>query len=407
MTPLYDHLETNIPRGLMEFSDLDWDDDCQLFPEHRKVLEYIERYAEDVRHLIRFRTQVLDVSLTTDGRWTVETQSFDPDGEVRAEQQVFDAVVVASGHFDVPYIPDVMGIQSWNKAYPGAILHSKFYRNPDQYAGKKVVVVGNSASGVDIGAHIQETCQWPLLVSQKSESFLLSVQSPSKTEKPPIAEYIIQDRSVRFDDGTVEKDIDAVLYCTGYFYSFPFLDSLDPPVITTGERVENLYRHIFYRPRPTLAFPVLNQKIIPFPLAEAQSAVIARVWSGRLPLPLDEEMKIWEEQTIAEMGDGRNFHVLKFPDDADYINMCYGWAISADGEGMTAHEFINGTLDREKGKEPPYWGEKEYWTRERFPAIKKAFQDYGEARHDKRTVEDVGFDFEQWKKKNKDDKRLS
>jgi hypothetical protein len=49
------------------------------------------------------------------------------------------------------------------------------------------------------------------------------------------------------------------------------------------------------------------------------------------------------------------------------------------------------------GKEPPFWAEKEYWTRERFPAIKKAFQGYGEERHSKCMLEDVGFDFEHWK----------
>jgi len=50
------------------------------------------------------------------------------------------------------------------------------------------------------------------------------------------------------------------------------------------------------------------------------------------------------------------------------------------------------------GKEPPYWGEKEYWTRERFPAIKKAFQALGEDRHKIRSLREVGFDFEEWKR---------
>jgi len=413
MTPMYDRLETNIPRGLMGFSDLEWPGDCQLFPQHEKVLQYIERYAGDVRRLIQFNVQVLDVRLASDERWIVKTQTVKNGMQSDPHEEHFDAVVVASGHFDIPYIPSVPGIEQWSQAYPGVVSHSKFYRKPENYAGQKVIVVGNSASGIDIGAQIQTVCKWPLLQSQKSESFLLSDPSPSKQDKPPIAEYMIDNRSVRFEDGTVETDVDAVLYCTGYFYSFPFLTSLEPPLVTSGERVENLYQHVFYRPHPTLSFLVLNQKIIPFPLAEAQAAVIARVYSGRLPLPSEQEMQAWEDRVAEEMGAGREFHVLKFPMDADYINFCHDWAMNANGEKTSASEvngYTNGRSASDRaviGKTPPYWGEKEYWARERFPAIKKAFQDFGEERHSKRTLEDVGFSFERWKEeKAEEGKRL-
>jgi hypothetical protein len=121
-------------------------------------------------------------------------------------------------------------------------------------------------------------------------------------DKPEITEYIVDNSSVRFKDGTIETNVDAVVYCTGYFYSYPFLRSLKPAVISTGECVKNLFQHIFFRPRPTLAFIALNQKIIPFPVAEAQSAVVARIWSGRLSLPSESEMELWERQTLEETG---------------------------------------------------------------------------------------------------------
>lgn len=97
-----------------------------------------------------------------------------------------------------------------------------------------------------------------------------------------------------------------------------------------------------------------------------------------------------------------------------YINMLHDWAMTAKNEGRKCGElqkrrmsvsYRSSTSDQETGdlpssvgKEPPHWGEKEYWMRERFPAIKKAFQDFGEDRHSKRTLEDVGFSFEEWKK---------
>ncbi|WPH01582.1 Hypothetical protein R9X50_00443000 [Acrodontium crateriforme] len=395
MTPVYDRLETNIPRGLMRFSDLEWPEDCQLFPEHEKVLEYIERFADDVRHLVKFQTQVLDVRLLVDKRWAVKSQVLNPTGNGVISEEIFDAVIVASGHFDVEHIPDVPGIREWNAAYPRSISHSKYYRSPEPYANKKVIVVGNSASGIDISAQIQPICKHPLLLSQKSESFLVNETSASKIDKPPIAEYVVENRTVKFADGTIERDVDAILYCTGYFYSLPFLDSLSPSLITAGERVENLYQHIFYRPQPTLSFLVLNQRVIPFPIAEAQSAIIARSLSGKISLPGEEEMKSWEEALIQEMGAGRDFHVLKYPKDANYINMLHDWAVTSDGKIPDRHP--DNTLT---GRPPPYWGEEEFWIRARFPQIKKAFNDMGDMRHSKRSLIDVGFDFDAWSREN-------
>lgn len=301
----------------MGYSDLDWPSGCQLFPEHEAVLQYLKQYSEDIRHLIAFQTQVTDVFLNSQDQWQVKTQRLSPDGANEMKVHVFDAVLVANGHFNVPFVPSVPGIEAWVKQHPGSIIHSKFYRRPEDYIGKKVIVVGNSASGVDIAAQVALFSQRPIIVSQKSEFYLQPGQSDMKLDKPKIVEYIPHTRSVGFADGSRETDVDAIIYCTGYFYSYPFLDSLQPPVVNTGEFVQNTFQHIFYRPRSTLAFAVLNQKIIPFPLAEAQSAVIARVWSGRLCLPAESDMQDWERETRQRTGGGRSFHVLKFPEDAE------------------------------------------------------------------------------------------
>jgi cation diffusion facilitator CzcD-associated flavoprotein CzcO len=364
----------------MGFSDLSWPKDTQLFPKHSQVLSYLQKHAEEVLHLVNFNTQVQSVRQDQAGTWKVTTQKISQISQ-EVQEETFDAVIVGNGHYDVPKLPNVAGIETFNAAYPSIITHSKFYRVPEVYTGKKVIIVGNSASGIDIGSQIATVCALPLLQSQKSESYLkVGDGSPSIVEKPEIIEYMLQDRTVRFADGSMESEVDAIVYCTGYFYSFPFLDSLSPPVITTGERVVNTYQHIFYQHNPTLAFLALNQKVIPFPWAEAQAAVIARVFSGRLSLPDVEEMKAWEDGLVAEMGTGTNFHVLKFPKDAAAINMMHDWAMSADGEG---------------GKEPGLWGEEQWWVRERFPKIKKAFAELGENRQEARTLEDVGFSFEE------------
>lgn len=51
-------------------------------------------------------------------------------------QQEFDAVVVASGHYNIPYIPNIPGLVEYEKRYPGSIMHSKHYRDTDAFREK-------------------------------------------------------------------------------------------------------------------------------------------------------------------------------------------------------------------------------------------------------------------------------
>jgi hypothetical protein len=211
-----------------------------------------------------------------------------------------------------------------------------------------------------------------------------------RREVPPIKRFILENRGVEFENGTIESDIDAIIFATGYFYSLPFLEEVKPALITDGSHVNHTFQHLFYAPQPTLSFLTLNQRVIPFPLAEAQASVLARVYSGRLSLPSYTEMQKWEEDVIAEMGDGRNFHLLPFPKDGNYLNEMSRWALSAPPK--------EGLENDGKGKVPPIWGEWEFWCRENFPAIRRAFGELGEKRHQARSIEEVGFSFEEWKK---------
>lgn len=392
VSPMYEKLETNIPRGLMGFQDLDWPADSQLFPKHQTVLKYIEDYGSDVQHLVQYDTQVVNAEPTSDSQhssWRVQVRQLDTGNK---NDFIFDALIVANGHFIVPYIPDIHGIREWEAKHPGKINHSKYYRRPENYEGQKVIVVGNSASGADISAQVSKCCSTPLLWSSKSVSMFSATHSSGgaqRREVPPIKRFIPDSRGVELEDGTIENNIDAVVFATGYFYSFPFLQHVKPDLITDGSHVQNTYQHIFYAPQPTLSFLALNQRVIPFPIAEAQASVVARVYSGRLSLPPYGEMQKWEQETIAEVGDGRNFHLLPFPKDGNYINAMSNWASSASPQEALENDG--------KGKIPPIWGEWEFWCRENFPAIRRAFGEFGEQRRNIRSVEECGFSFEKFR----------
>jgi cation diffusion facilitator CzcD-associated flavoprotein CzcO len=395
LSPLYDRLETNIPKELMRYSDQAWPADAQLFPKHPTVKQYLEEYAEDIKSHIQFETQVLDVNLQDAAlsTWSITTRNLQTGNDTTG---TYDAVVVASGHFSVPYVPDIPGIKTWDTAYPGVISHSKFYDSPEIFQGKKVVAVGSSASALDIGAQINEFSKGKLLVSQRSESWMAAASADDKLVCPEIVEFLppaTHDRGIRFADGRIEEYVDAIVFCTGYFYSYPFLSSLNPPAVTHGWRTMNVYQQLFYIEHPTLVFPVLSQRVIPFPMAENQAALFSRVWSARLTLPSKEEMKAWEMAEIDTKGDGKKFHLLPYPMDADYLNLLYEWAQKATPR--------SGLSNNGQGKLGTWWGERERWMRALFPEIRRAFVQRGNDRGKIKTLAELGFVFEEWKEQGK------
>lgn len=371
--PMYERLHTNIPKNLMQYSDQDFSLDMLLYPTREDVQDYLIQYSKEIRHLISFSSQVEDVAISGDDsqeRWIITTKSTITNEEFKKK---YDAVVVSSGHYSVPFIPFVPGMVEFNKAHPSVISHAKIYRSPEHFKDKKVIVVGNGPSGLDIGTQISEVCRTPLLNSVRTASPL---KLGEKEDVPPIVGYQVEDRAVRFADGRVEKDVDAIVYCTGYLWSYPFLNSLNPPVVTTGHRVLGVWQQLFNTSHPTMAFTALSWKIVPFPLSECQGAAIAKVWSNRISLPSKEEMKDWEKKQVEDLGEGNKFHELPPPKDGDYINFLHDWVMSAE---------------RRTGKEPPYWEEKQRWVRRIFQDIRKKFIETGGTA---KSMEELGFDFE-------------
>lgn len=97
--------------------------------------------------LVSYNTAV-ERAVKVGGQWELTLRR---ESEIQAGDEWwverFDAVVVASGHFNVPWIPAVEGLDELESSRPGSVLHSKMYRGRDGFTGK--------VSGM-------ETSWWPL-----------------------------------------------------------------------------------------------------------------------------------------------------------------------------------------------------------------------------------------------------
>ncbi|TVU31749.1 hypothetical protein EJB05_23447, partial [Eragrostis curvula] len=289
---LYASLRTNLPREVMGFLDFPFSAaaagsaDPRRFPGHEEVLRYLEAFARrfDLHRLIRFETEVVRVRRKHGGKWAVASRKLGDKGS--GEEEVYDAVVVCNGHYTEPRVAVIPGVDVW----PGKQMHSHNYREPEPFLDQVVIIIGASASAVDISRDV---------ASVAKEVHVADRSAPASTcEKQPgydnlwlhsMIDRAQQDGSVVFRDGISIK-ADVIMHCTGYLYEFPFLGD-DSTITVVDNCVDPLFKHVFPpEVAPQLSFIGLPFRVIPFPLFELQSKWVAGVLSGWIKLPSEDEM---------------------------------------------------------------------------------------------------------------------
>ncbi|KAK4053066.1 monooxygenase [Microbotryomycetes sp. JL201] len=314
-TPMYPSLKTNVPTPLMEYRGQPFDRQIGLFPSPKSVLEYLDQTAAGVEQRIRLRTRVTRLRHTLprdkgeQRRWTVETATVSRQTNFATNQ--FDYVVIANGHYSQPFVPRIEGLDTWTRQ----LTHARWYRNPEQFRGKTVLVVGSGPSGYDATRELAEQIYEQ---RQRDSSVVLprlyqSLRSPSKMgiafddpSAPAWAQQVIvkptitkvDETCVTFADGTIADDIDVI---DAPWNSAPLVHPPSPTKPITGLRVHNLdKRDLFYAPDPTCAFMCIQYLVLPFPLAQIQARTASKFWSGKVNLLVEAKESTDEEQESRE-----------------------------------------------------------------------------------------------------------
>lgn len=359
-TSIYPTLETNIEAHAMSFSQ-------EPFPEERSALNIhrhgkespfrnwkaVEGYLQALvnrrgyQDYVSYNTTVELVSKDTDtGKWTVTLrQPVEGGKEDKWWQESFDAVFVTAGHYHVPFIPYTPGLAELATNFPGSVLHSKAWREPEDYRGKRVVVVGASISGADISYALADFAEPPLnsVVRGKYHPYFFdfAFQHPHIVRRPPISRVESNlgtgERIVYFEDGTKLENVDHIIFGTGYSWTLPFLPDLAGTI--RNNRLPNLYQHVFWREDPTLCFVGAIAAGFTFKVFEWQAVLAARFLAGRITLPPVSEQIKWEEDRIAYKGDGVPFTAL-YPDFEEYFEVVRKMAGEPqDGKGRPLPKF--------------------------------------------------------------------
>lgn len=243
----YDSLHLFSPAAYSSLPGYSFPHACDHYASRDEVVAYLQAYAKHFRLPVQTQTQVLHVE-EVNGRYRLHTN-----------QQTYEtrAVLVASGAFNQPNVPNLPGQQT----YQGRLLHTYDYRNPQPFHGQRVVVVGAGNSAVQIAADLtpyahvtiasHAPIQWkPQRVLGRDIHFWLRLTGldalpPQKwlrqTAVIDSGHYRQALREGKFNwrpmfsgftpsgvlwaDGASE-DVDSVIFATGYHLNIGFLQGL-------------------------------------------------------------------------------------------------------------------------------------------------------------------------------------
>lgn len=284
---MYRYLWSNGPKECLEFADYTFEEHFgQAIPSYppREVLwDYIKGRVEKtvVRDWCRFRTPVRMVTFDE------STQKFTVTAHDLRQQtsysEEFDHVVVATGHFSTPNIPQFEGFNTFN----GRILHSHDFRDAMEFKDKDILIIGTSYSAEDIGSQCWKYGCKSVTVSYRRKP--MGFHWPENWKEVPLLQKV-ENKTCTFADGST-KEVDAIILCTGYLHHFPFLP--DPLRLQTTNRLWPLalYKGVVWENNPNLFYLGMQDQYYTFNMFDAQAWYVRDVILGRIALPSKEAMQ--------------------------------------------------------------------------------------------------------------------
>jgi trimethylamine monooxygenase len=302
---MYRYLWSNGPKEGLEFAYYSFEEhfgkQIASFPPRAVLFDYIQGRVvkANVRDWIRFRTPVRFVRHDAQtGKFTVTVHDLKKDSMY---EEVFDNVIVASGHFSTPNVPEFPGFDTYN----GRVMHAHDFRDAREFSGKDLLIVGTSYSAEDIGSQCWKYGAKSITVAHRTAP--MGFDWPSNWQEVPLLSHVDADTAY-FKDGT-SKTVDAIILCTGYQHHFPYLP--DDLRLKTRNRLAaaDLYKGVAYVNNPALFYIGMQDQWFTFNMFDAQAWWVRDVILGRIVIPSDKATLAKDvTERVAAEDTGTNAH---------------------------------------------------------------------------------------------------
>jgi putative flavoprotein involved in K+ transport len=245
----WDSLTLFTPRLYSALPGLLFPGDPDGYPTRDEVIAYLERYAETFETPVELNSEVTKLERGDDGRFRLE---------VDRRTITADQVVVATGPFQTPYLPNL----AEKLADDVFQTHAVGYRRPDDVPRGRVLVVGGGNTGFQIAKELSASHKVVLSIGSRQKPLPQRVlgrdlfwwltkarildktvesrlgrklstrdtligSSPRELRKRYGVElkprlFDVDGRTVRFEDSS-ELEVDAVIWATGYHSDYSWV----------------------------------------------------------------------------------------------------------------------------------------------------------------------------------------
>lgn len=308
---MYRYHQTNGLNEMLELPDYSFVEHfghaITSYPPRAVMLDYLQGWAAKWKLDVTLNRKT--VSVTYNDKTAKFTVISEDTRNGSRSVAYFDWVIVATGHFSVPnYIPAYPGLEHFD----GSMIHSHNFRDAKEYAGKKLLVIGNGYSGEDIamqcckfGAHSATVCYQEIMGPMGHDFGHMPIYDSPLPERydPATKEFV-------FVNGK-RGQFDAMIYCTGYKHMFPFLSG-DMELRTPNRLVPDmLWKGSLHTNMSKLMFVGAPDQYYTFSAFHATGKFTIGVIEGRVAIPSKEEMladiKKWQKRED-NMGDDHKVH---------------------------------------------------------------------------------------------------
>ena len=291
---MYRYLWSNGPKECLEFADYSFDEHFKQpipsFPPREVLYDYILGRAKNgnLKKYIKFSTTVSNVNFNGS---QFELTSINKK-ENKVAKEIFDYVVVSTGHFSVPYIPEYEGM----KSFPGRILHGHDFRDAEEFRNKDVVVLGSSYSAEDIALQCYKYGAKSVTIGYRNNP--MGFKWPNGMKEVHYLDKLEGSKAI-FKDGH-EQNADAIILCSGYLHHFPFLD--DSLKLKTGNRLypPKLFKGIVWQDNHQLMYLGMQDQFHTFNMFDCQAWYARDVIMEKIKLPTDAEIEADIKKWVAE-----------------------------------------------------------------------------------------------------------
>ena len=282
---MYRFLWSNAPKEGIETTKYTFDEHYKQpiasYPPRFIILNYLlGRYNTIENKTVLFNTVVRDVSERGD-KFIV---TFENLLTTQRESDIFDYVIVATGHYSRPHLPKYSGLENFS----GRILHSHDFRNAKEFKNQTVLLIGSSYTAEDVAIQCFKYGCKKCLVSYHKEPTGLSW--PDGIFEVPGVSYFDNEKC-HFIDGSCQK-ADVVIFCTGYDHHYPFMDNkLKLRDATNVMYFDHLYKGIFLENNPRVMYIGAQDSCYTFVMFDIQAWYARDYILQKIILPEESKMK--------------------------------------------------------------------------------------------------------------------